>query len=156
MKKVFYRFLSMTLVFSLFFLASSFLSGCQTNHLEGLDGTWFLNDNSVFVIRDNEFYWYESNTNPNDNFYYGDNLKVLYGEEAVDAIKVPSSNREELLKTHIYHLSVVYTQYHLNGEDLSNQLTGDVNEFAIQIATKDRLNIMHLNTNLSYTAYRSA
>lgn len=134
-------------------LCTLLLVGCQ-NKLKGIEGKWLLNDKSFMVISKNEFYWYQSQSNLKDNYFYGDNLKILQGEEAIDAINPPNENRENLLKTHVYYLKTTYTSYKREGKDLSNELDKQPSEFAFQLSTKDKLSIVNLNTNASYTANR--
>lgn len=134
-------------------LISCFLVGCA-HKLKGITDKWVLNDNSVMVIKDNEFFWYQNQKNLNDNYFYADNIKILQGEDAINAINAPTENRNKLLKTHIYYINVTYTSYKIEGKDLSSELDKKPSEFAIQMGSKDSLNIINLNTNASYTARR--
>lgn len=129
------------------------LYGCST-HLQGLDGNWILNNNSLMSIHEDVFVWYQNAKDTSQNYLKGIDVKILEGEEALDAIHVPEANKEKLLKTHTYYLSVTYSKIDLNGKDVSQQADGKLSEFAYQITGKNQMSIVNLNTNEQYTATR--
>lgn len=130
--------------------------GCgQYGHqLQGIEGEWILNNNSLMSINDKSFVWYQDASHKNANYLQGTDVKILSKEEALDAIQVPSENKNNLLKTHIYYLSVTYKTIIINNEDVSHQADGKLSEFAFQITGKDQMSIVNLNNNEQYTAYR--
>lgn len=129
------------------------LTACH-NKLKGLEGHWILNNGTMMIIDDNSFYWYQNYQDTKQNYFYGKNVQILSGIDALNAINVPEENKEELLNTHTYYLSVTYTKWNINGMDISQQLDGNPSEFAFQIDAKDHLAIVNLITNEQFTATR--
>ena len=129
------------------------LLGCQPKKLEGIHDKWTLNDNSVMQIKeDNTFSW----ESENNVYVAGDIVKFLEGEDAINAIQVPESKKENLKGKHIYYMSVIYTQYFDNKLDKSEILNGNKINFALELNGKDNINILILNSNSEFTATRGA
>lgn len=144
------KFKNIFIILSFCFL----LLGCQSNKLSGIEGKWLLNNKSLMIIKENDFYWYQNYQNLETNYYYGYDLTTLYGQEAIEAINVPLENREDLLKTHTYYLTVTYSRFNLNNKDESKSLNGKKSDFAFKIDGKDKVSIVNLITNEQFTAER--
>ena len=130
------------------------LTGCKTNKLQGIEGKWVLDNNTMMIIQKDGFYWFQDYQNNDKNYFFGKDVTILSGEDALNAIGVPDENRETLLKTHTYYLSVTYSQYNVDGKDNSQMLDGQLSEFAIQMDQKDHLIIINLLNNEQYLARR--
>ena len=65
---------------SLFFLLSLLLIGC-IQHVPGIEGEWILNNGSVMVISEDEFYWYQDNTK--ERYYHATSPTVLTQEDII-------------------------------------------------------------------------
>lgn len=137
-----------------FLLTCLICTGCTNRQLKGIEGRWVLNNQSLMLIDGDSFVWYQNVSKIDTDYLKGKDVTILSGEEALDAIKVPDANRESLLETHTYYLSVTYTTIYLNGQDISQQADGKLSEFAFQLNGKDQMSIVNLNTNEQYTAQR--
>ena len=136
---------------SLFFLLSLLLIGC-TQHVPGIEGEWILNNGSVMVISEDDFYWYQDNTK--ESYYHATSPTALTQEDALEAIRVPESNKISLLEKHIYYYKMNYDTFILNGENYSSSLSKQSSEFAFQMNGINSLSIVNLNTNEEFSATR--
>lgn len=129
------------------------ICGCGQK-LQGIEGEWILNNNSLMSINEKSFTWYKNVSNKNANYLKGTDVKILSKEAALNAIHVPSENKNSLLKTHTFYLSVTYKTIIINNEDVSQNADGKLSEFAFKITGKDQMSIVNLNNNEQYTAHR--
>ena len=141
------------IIFS-FLVICFFCTGCTSRQLKGIEGKWLLNNQSLMLIEEYTFVWYQNVNKTDTDYLKGKDVTILSGEEALNSIKVPDANKDKLLNTHIYYLSVTYTTVDINGVDASQQADGKLSEFAFQLSGKDQLSIVNLNTNDQYTAKR--
>ena len=104
------------IIFS-FLVICFFCTGCTSRQLKGIEGKWLLNNQSLMLIEENTFVWYQNVNKTDTDYLKGKDVTILSGEEALNAIKVPDANKDKLLNTHIYYLSVTYTTVDINGVD---------------------------------------
>ena len=135
----------------LIFLSLFLLIGCA-HHVPDIYGTWILNNGSVMQISKEDFYWYQDETKV--SYYAGQSPEILTKEEALEAIKVPESNKGHLMQQHIYYLAVTYDTFVLNNQDLSSSLKSEKSEFAFQMNGINSLSIVNLNSNEEFSAIR--
>ena len=136
---------------SIFFLVSLLLLGC-IQHVPGIEGEWILNNGSIMVISEDDFYWYQDNTK--ESYYHATSPTALTQEDALEAIRVPESNKASLLEKHVYYYKMNYDTFILNGENYSSSLSKQSSEFAFQMNGINSLSIVNLNTNEEFSAKR--
>lgn len=136
---------------SLLFIMVILLTGC-TNHIDGIEGKWKLNNGSIMVISEDAFYWYENSAQ--ENYYMGHSPTILTKEDALNAIQVPEENKQKLLQNHVYYLSTTYDTFIYNNTDCSDSLSKEKSEFAFQMSSINNLSIVNLKTNEEFTATR--
>lgn len=136
---------------SIFLLMFLLITGC-TKHVDGIEGKWKLNNGSIMVISEKEFYWYENDSQV--SYYMGHSPTILTKNDAIEAIKVPEENKQKLLQSHIYYLSTTYDKFVYNNTDCSDSLTKEKSEFAFQMNSINKVNIVNLNTNEEFIGTR--
>lgn len=128
-----------------------FLSACA-HQIPGIEGEWTLNNGSIMVISQDEFYWYQDSTKA--SYFHASSPTVLTQEDAIAAIHVPEANKASLLEKHIYYYKMTYDAFIMNGEDYSSTLSEQSSEFAFQLNSINSLSIVNLNNNEEFLAVR--